>query len=86
VTEPTTPPEPADQTALYWPETATYTPAVLILRDDTAAAEIVAHATLARWCQPNTPDWLTWPQILEMLDDLELDLADAIRLTPGGAS
>jgi hypothetical protein len=86
MTEPTTPPEPADRTGYYWPE-AGQSFSTLILRDDATAATVVDHDPVARWNLPNTTDpWLTWPQVLEMLAELELDLADAIQLTPGGAS
>jgi hypothetical protein len=88
----TIPPEPADRTALYWPETADEIGTLLVLRDDKAAAAFVDEPTV-HWHSPNTTDpWLTWPQVLEILDELDLDLADALPLTadridaPGGGA
>jgi hypothetical protein len=80
ITTVTTTAEPADRTALYWPERKDRC-ARLVIRDDRAAAlDPSDHPADAHWWAPNTDDGsATWEDLQSMMgEDFEYRLDNAV--------
>jgi hypothetical protein len=75
--------EPADGTALYWPETG-WNFARLAIRDDAAALDyaktVEGYTPEHRWWAPNSNDGpITWADLEDQISDSILDAIELRR-------